>query len=117
MDTAKRFESAGAKWIHMVDLDGAKDGTQQNYEFFVQVAKETGLKVELGGGIRSLMLWKSIFQKESPRDIGSAAVKNPITSERRCEGFGERIAVGIDAKTVLLQLKVGLRKAVLIISP
>ena len=54
MDTAKAFESAGAEWIHMVDLDGAKDATQQNKDIFIDVAKNTGLKVEVGGGIRSL---------------------------------------------------------------
>jgi phosphoribosylformimino-5-aminoimidazole carboxamide ribotide isomerase len=99
MDTAKRFESAGAKWIHMVDLDGAKDGTQQNYEVFVQVAKETGLKVELGGGIRSLDVVEKYLSEGISRVIlGSAAVKNPQLVKDAVKAFGERIAVGIDAK-------------------
>ena len=53
MDTVRMFESCGAEWIHMVDLDGAKDATQQNRDIFLDVAKNTKLKVEVGGGIRT----------------------------------------------------------------
>ena len=54
MKTAKGFEQAGASWIHMVDLDGAKDAKPVNSSIFLDVAKNTNLKVELGGGIRNL---------------------------------------------------------------
>ncbi len=54
MDTAKSFEAAGAEWIHMVDLDGAKEGKPVNGDIYLDVAKNTGLKVEVGGGIRNL---------------------------------------------------------------
>ena len=53
-DTADSFKQAGADWIHMVDLDGAKDAKPVNAEIFCRVAAESGLKVELGGGIRSM---------------------------------------------------------------
>ena len=54
METAKGFEIAGASWIHMVDLDGAKEGRPMNQHIYEDVAAKTGLKVEVGGGIRNL---------------------------------------------------------------
>ena len=54
METAKGFEAAGASWIHMVDLDGAKEGRPVNQHIYEDVAAKTGLKVEVGGGIRNL---------------------------------------------------------------
>lgn len=99
MDTARSFESAGAQWIHMVDLDGAKDATQQNKEIFLDVAKNTGLKVEVGGGIRSLDTVEMYLSGGISRVIiGSAAVKNPELVKQAVAEYGERIAVGIDAK-------------------
>ena len=52
--TAAAFKAAGARWIHMVDLDGAREGRRVNADIFIEVAKQTGLKVELGGGIRDM---------------------------------------------------------------
>ena len=52
LETARRFAQAGAVWVHMVDLDGAKDGVRQNSELVRQVAEQSGLQVELGGGDR-----------------------------------------------------------------
>ena len=54
LETARAFEAAGAEWVHMVDLDGAKDAALVNKDIFTGVAKETGLKVEVGGGIRTM---------------------------------------------------------------
>ena len=99
MDTARSFETAGAEWIHMVDLDGAKDATQQNRDIFIDVAKNTGLKVEVGGGIRSLKTVEMYLSKGISRVIiGSAAVKDPQLVKDAVREYGERIAVGIDAK-------------------
>ena len=99
MDTAHSFEAAGAEWIHMVDLDGAKDATQQNKEIFLDVAKNTGLKVEVGGGIRSLDTVEMYLSGGISRVIiGSAAVKNPEFVKQAVKEYGSRIAVGIDAK-------------------
>lgn len=99
MDTARSFEEAGAKWIHMVDLDGAKDASQQNKEIFINVAKDTGLKVEVGGGIRSLNTVEMYLKNGISRVIiGSAAVKNPALVKDAVKEYGDRIAVGIDAR-------------------
>ena len=54
LETARQFEAAGAEWIHMVDLDGACEGHPVNEDIFLSVAKETSLKVELGGGILTI---------------------------------------------------------------
>ena len=99
MDTARSFERAGAEWIHMVDLDGAKDATQQNKEIFLDVAANTGLRVEVGGGIRTLDTVEMYLSAGISRVIiGSAAVKNPQLVKAAVKEYGERIAVGIDAK-------------------
>lgn len=99
MDTAKSFEKCGAEWIHMVDLDGAKDASQQNKEIFLDVAKNTKLKVEMGGGVRSLDTIEMYIKGGVSRVIlGSVAVKNPQLVKDAVKEYGEKIAVGIDAK-------------------
>ncbi|MBQ4153464.1 MAG: 1-(5-phosphoribosyl)-5-[Oscillospiraceae bacterium] len=97
--TAGGFEENGAEWLHMVDLDGAKDATPRNRDIFVKVANSTGLKVEVGGGIRSMETVDYYLSNGIERVIlGSAAVKNPAFVKEAVEKYGERIAVGIDAK-------------------
>ena len=76
--TAAGFVAAGASWIHMVDLDGARAGEPKNAELFLDVAKNTPLKVELGGGIRSLDTVEAYLKGGISRVIlGSIALKNP----------------------------------------
>lgn len=99
METALSFQNCGAEWIHMVDLDGAKDASQQNKEIFLDVANNTKLKVEVGGGIRTLETVEMYLSAGISRVIiGSAAVKNPELVKLAVKEYGERIAVGIDAK-------------------
>ena len=99
LQTAQSFQRAGAKWIHMVDLDGAKDAKQVNREIFLQVARETRLKVEVGGGIRTMRAVKDYLDHGVARVIlGSAALKDPDFVRRAVEEYGDRIAVGIDAR-------------------
>lgn len=99
MATAKAFYDAGARYIHMVDLDGAKDGVRKNAEIVRAVAENAGLKVELGGGIRSMKDLEEVFALGVTRAvIGSAAVSHPEFVKEAVECYGERIAVGIDTK-------------------
>lgn len=104
LDTAKSFEAAGAEWIHMVDLDGAKEGRPVNTRIYTEVAEKTHLKVELGGGIRNLETIKEYLDLGITRVIlGSAALKNPQLVKDAVEKFGaEKIVVGIDAKNGLV---------------
>ena len=97
--TAKAFYDAGARYIHMVDLDGAKDGVRKNAHIVRVVAENVGLKVELGGGIRSMADLEEVFALGVYRAvIGSAAVSHPEFVKEAVEKYGERIAVGIDTK-------------------
>ena len=99
LETAKSFEDAGAEWIHMVDLDGAKEGRPVNTKIYTDVAEKTNLKVELGGGIRSLETISEYLDMGISRVIlGSVALKNPALVRDAVEKFGsEKIVVGIDA--------------------
>ena len=98
VDTAKAFLDAGAEQIHMVDLDGAKDGTHPNYPVVRRVIEQTGAAVELGGGIRTMEDIARVLELGVKRVIiGSAAVKNPPLVKEACEKYGDKIAVGIDA--------------------
>ncbi len=100
METAKGFEKAGASWIHMVDLDGAKEGRPVNTQIYKDVAKKTSLKVEVGGGIRNIDTIRQYLSMGISRVIiGSAALKNPGLVKEAVLNFGsEKIAVGIDSK-------------------
>ena len=97
--TALHFRACGAEEIHMVDLDGAKDGVRKNADIVRRVAKESGLKIELGGGIRSMEDLKAVFELGVYRAvIGSAAVTDPDFVAEASARYGERVAVGVDAK-------------------
>ena len=99
LETARKFEADGAEWLHMVDLDGAKDAKPQNTEIFCEIARETSLKVEVGGGIRSLETVETYLSRGISRVIlGSAAVRNPELVKAAVKEYGDKIAVGIDAK-------------------
>lgn len=99
LDTAISFEKAGAEWIHMVDLDGAKAGRPVNTKIYTDVAEKTGLKVEVGGGIRNIETIGEYLKMGISRVIlGSAALKDPALVKDSVEKFGsEKIVVGIDA--------------------
>ena len=98
LTVAKDFYNAGARYIHMVDLDGARSGVRQNGAIVQAVAEQSGLKVELGGGIRSMADLEEVFALGVWRCvIGSAAVSHPEFVREAAEQYGDRIAVGIDA--------------------
>ena len=97
--TARTFYEAGARHLHMVDLDGAKDGVRKN-SGIVRVVADVGLNIELGGGIRSMEDIRAVFDLGVWRVvIGSAAVTDPDFVRAAIAAYGpERVAVGIDAK-------------------
>lgn len=99
LETAEGFVKAGAEWIHMVDLDGSLKKERVNSETFVSVANETSLKVEIGGGIRTMKDIDFYANNNISRVIlGSVALKNPKLVDEAVKEFGSLIAVGIDAK-------------------
>lgn len=97
--TAKAFFDSGARYIHMVDLDGAKNGTRKNGNI-VQAVAEVGLRVELGGGIRTMADLEDVFNMGVYRAvIGSAAVTDPGFVKDAVAQYGpDRVAVGIDTQ-------------------
>ena len=104
LETARAFSAAGARHLHMVDLDGAKDGKRKNAAI-VQSVAEVGLNIELGGGIRSMVDLEAVFDLGVWRAvIGSAAVSDREFVRQAVEKYGpERVAVGVDAKDGLVR--------------
>lgn len=103
LETALGFEKAGAKYLHTVDLDGARTGCCHNSEIFFRLAKETGLRVELGGGIRDMKTLDRYLSGGIYRCVlGSAALKDPEFVRQAVKEYGRRIAVGIDARNGLV---------------
>ena len=96
---ARDFYEAGCRYLHVVDLDGAKDGTRKNSHIVRQLT-QSGLKVELGGGIRSMSDIETVFDLGVWRVvIGSAAVSDPELVKNAVKRFGgDRVAVGVDTK-------------------
>jgi len=98
-DMAKQFVEEGAEWIHMVDLDGAKDGKRINDEYVLRVVNELPAKVQVGGGIRTEQDVVHYLDKGVDRVIiGSLAVTNPALVKEWLGKYGDRIAIGLDAK-------------------
>lgn len=98
-EMAAQFAADGAEWIHMVDLDGAKDGKRVNDRFVIQAAKELKAYVQIGGGIRTEADIVHYLENGVDRVIiGSIAVSRPAFAIEMIRKYGSQIAVGIDAK-------------------
>lgn len=98
-DMAKVFAADGAEWIHMVDLDGAKDGKRVNDRFVIEAAKQLSVNIQIGGGIRSEEDIVHYLENGISRVIiGSIAVSKPDFAIEMIKKYGTKIAVGIDAK-------------------
>lgn len=99
LETAEGFVKNGCQWVHMVDLDGSLKKEPVNASTFISVAQQTSLKVELGGGIRTMKHIDYYVNNGISRIIlGSVALKNPQLVKDAVKEFGDIIAVGIDAK-------------------
>lgn len=103
---AKEFERCGASHIHLVDLEGAKDGMTPNLPVVGRIARETGLFVEIGGGIRSMETVKRYFSCGVSRVIlGTAAVTDEKFLQEAVVQYGEKIAVGADVKDGMVAIR------------
>ncbi len=103
---AKYFEECGAKYLHVVDLEGARDGSLANLETIKDIIKNTGLFVEVGGGIRSISTVKKYIEAGADRVIiGTAAVTDPEFLEAAVKEYGDKIAVGVDIKDGMVAIK------------
>jgi phosphoribosylformimino-5-aminoimidazole carboxamide ribotide isomerase len=91
--------SQGARWLHIIDLDGAAAGRPQNTKVVEEIVKESGLLIELGGGIRQEAVAERLLRQGVSRIIlGTAAIENRELVKKLCQRFGEAIAVSLDAR-------------------
>lgn len=112
LEVVKNFKALGAKYLHLVDLDGAKNGTTDNFATVKQIAEEGGLFVEIGGGIRNIETVDKYFSVGVNRVIiGTAAVTNPEFLAEALAKYGEKIAVGVDIKDGFVAIKGWLEKS------
>ena len=96
---AREFIDAGAQYLHVVDLDGARDGTTANFDSIAAIAKQGGLYIEAGGGIRTEDRIRQYLDLGVGRCIlGTIAVKDFAFTERMARTYGDQIAVGVDAR-------------------
>ena len=103
---AKDFAAAGAKYIHIVDLEGAKSGTTPNLDTVLRIKQQSGLFCEIGGGVRNMAVVKAYMDAGLDRVIlGTAAVENPDFVREAVSQYGERIAVGVDLKDGYVAVK------------
>ncbi|WP_461207502.1 1-(5-phosphoribosyl)-5-[(5-phosphoribosylamino)methylideneamino]imidazole-4-carboxamide isomerase [Clostridium sp. DL1XJH146] len=99
IETAIKFKEDGAEYLHVVDLDGALEGNLKNIDVVSEIIKSIDMPIELGGGIRDLKKIDLLVNKGISRVIlGTAALKNPDLVKESVKEFGDKIAVGIDAK-------------------
>lgn len=112
LDVAKDFENCGAKYIHIVDLEGAKSGETPNLDVVSSIAQNTSLFVEVGGGIRNLETVQKYFSNGVNRVIlGTAAVCDENFLKEAVKLYGEKIAVGADVKDSAIAIKGWLEKS------
>lgn len=106
IEIARDFEKEGATHIHMVDLEGAKNGNTPNLPIVEDIAKNTSLFTEIGGGIRSMEVVEKYIEAGVDRVIlGTAAVENREFLEEAVKKYGDKIAVGVDIKDGFVAIK------------
>ena len=103
---AKDFAAAGAKHIHIVDLEGAKSGTTPNLDTVIRIKEQSGLFCEIGGGVRNMDVVRAYMNAGLDRVIlGTAAVENPTLVQEAVTAYGDKIAVGVDLKDGYVAVK------------
>lgn len=96
---ARIFAADGAEWLHVVDLDGARTGIPANRDLIGRITAETGLKVEVGGGVRSMEAVDALAEAGVARIVlGTALVRDPAFAQAAVERYGDLLAAGIDAR-------------------
>ena len=103
---AKEFERAGAKYLHVVDLEGARDGSTANLDTIKKIIDTTSLFVEVGGGIRSMDTVEKYIEAGADRVIiGTAAVTDPEFLSAAIAKYPDKIAIGVDVKDGMVAIK------------
>jgi phosphoribosylformimino-5-aminoimidazole carboxamide ribotide isomerase len=103
VQVALGFCRAGARWLHIVDLEGAKTGERVNREIVLEVVRRAACPVQAGGGLRTVDDVEEMIAAGAGRAVmGTAALEDPPAVARACKRFGERIAVSLDVKGATL---------------
>ena len=103
---ALKWQSKGARFLHVVDLDGAFTGVQKNLDVVKNIASALSVPIEIGGGIRDQGAIERVLQAGVRRAIlGTSALRDPAFTEAMCNEYGDRIAVGIDAKEGMVAIQ------------
>ena len=103
---AKHWQDAGAEWLHVVDLDGARAGEPKHLNLVRAIREATaGLRVELGGGLRTMEAIEQALEVADRIVLGTAAVKNPTLIQEAVGRFGAAVAVGVDARKGLVAVE------------
>ena len=103
VQVAQRWQEAGASWLHVVDLDGAASGYPVNSAYIERIRSATTLKIEVGGGLRTLAHIQQVLDLGIERIVlGTAALRERTLLEEALQRWGERIVVGLDARNGLV---------------
>ena len=103
VEVARRWETLGARWIHLVDLDGAREGHPVNDAIIGEIARNVRIPVQAGGGLRTMAHLEKLLEAGVSRVIlGTAAIEDRPFVEEALRAFGERVAIGIDARNGLV---------------
>jgi len=106
LETALNWEDCGAKWIHLVDLDGAFEGTPKNFEIIREIAVHSGSDIQIGGGIRDINTIERYISAGVKRVIiGTKAFTDDTFIEQACKQYPGKIAVGVDTKNEKIAIK------------
>jgi phosphoribosylformimino-5-aminoimidazole carboxamide ribotide isomerase len=103
---AESFAAHGARWLHLVDLDGAREGAPRHLEVLAAIARLSDLLVEFGGGLRDLATVEAALDAGASRVVlGTAALEDPAMLQAACTAHRERIAVGLDARDGMVAVR------------
>ena len=99
IEVAASYKEAGAEWMHVVDLDGAKTGKSMNFGVISDIVKSTSLNVEVGGGIRDAERIRNYLNAGAKRVIlGTASIENPDFTKLMLQEYSDYVAIGVDAR-------------------
>lgn len=99
VQTALRWQSEGARWLHVVDLDGAREGTPQQLPILQRISRSVNIPIQFGGGLRDEEAIQRAFDSGAARVVlGSVVVTDPEFAKRMFHRWGERVALGVDVR-------------------
>ena len=106
LQIARSFADCGAEFLHVVDLEGARDGTTPNRRVVEKLVEKSGMSVEIGGGVRTEDTVRTYIDIGVERVIlGTSAVTDPVFLEKMIDRYGDRIAVGVDIRDGFVAIK------------